>query len=295
VGYRARIAEQLPRPVRRGVEEVRGWWRLLRVQRPVTRALGPRYRRSRDRIELDITWACNLRCFNCNRSCEQAPTGEGMSLAEVEAFVAESVAANKHWARIRVLGGEPTLHPDFAAILDVLRAWRAEHAPDAVIEVVSNGHGDKVLAALARIPSDIRVENTAKLGPDQAFQTFNVAPIDLPAYRHADYGNGCAVTSSCGIGRTAGGYYPCAVAGGIDRILGLGMGRPTLPDDDDDMTDQLDAFCRRCGSFKRLVEAPVTGPVQSETWTEAYATYEARQRADRAARRSGEGDDDVRA
>jgi sulfatase maturation enzyme AslB (radical SAM superfamily) len=277
------------------VEGLRGWWRLLRVQRPVTRVLGPRYQRSRDRIELDITWACNLRCFNCNRSCEQAPTGEGMSLHDVDAFVAETVAAGKRWSRIRVLGGEPTLHPDFLAILDRLRAWRAEHAPDAVIEVVSNGHGEKVLAALARIPPDVRVENTAKLGPDQPFQTFNVAPIDLPAYQNADFVNGCAVTSTCGIGRTAGGYYPCAVAGGIDRIVGLEMGRPTLPSDDDDMFDQLDAFCRRCGSFKRLVEEPVSVPVQSETWTEAYAAYDERRRTARASRRSREGDDDVRA
>ncbi len=281
MGYRARIASQLPGPLRQGLEKARGWWRLARVQRSVTRVLGPRYARSRDRIELDITWACNLRCFNCNRSCEQAPTGEGMCLDQVEAFVADSVARGKQWSRVRVLGGEPTLHPDFLAMLDVLRAWRNQHAPDAILEVVSNGHGEKVLAMLARIPPDVRVENTAKLGPDQPFQSFNVAPVDLPAYRHADYANGCAVTSHCGIGLTATGYYPCAVAGGIDRIFELGMGRSELPEDDDDMIDQLDAFCRRCGSFKRLAEEPVEAPLQSHVWREAYAAWAERQRRPR--------------
>ena len=53
-------------------------------------AIGPRYRRSRTRVELDITWACNLRCFNCNRSCEQAPTGESMTLDQIRRFVDES-------------------------------------------------------------------------------------------------------------------------------------------------------------------------------------------------------------
>jgi len=279
VGTRARIAEELPGPVRRRAEQVRGWWRWLRVQRPVTRALGPRHARSRDRIEIDITWACNLRCFNCNRSCEQAPTGEGMTLAQVEAFVADTVARGKRWARIRVLGGEPTLHPDFLAILDRLRAWRDDHAPEAVIEVVSNGHGERVLAALAQVPVDVRVENTAKVGPRQPFQSFNVAPADLPAYRGADYANGCPVTSSCGIGLTAGGYYPCAVAGGIDRVVGLGMGRTNLPADDDDMIDQLDAFCRRCGCFKRLREDPLDRPLRSPLWEAAYGEWRRRQRA----------------
>ncbi len=292
MGYRARIAEELPGPLRRRAESVRGWWRWLRVQRPITRALGPRHARSRDRIELDITWACNLRCHNCNRSCAQAPTGEGMSLEQVEAFVMQSVAMGKRWERIRVLGGEPTLHPDFFAILDVLRHWRAEHAPEAVIEVVSNGHGEKVLNALARIPVDVRVENTAKSGPSQPFQSFNVAPVDLPAYRRADYANACPVTATCGIGLTVGGYYPCAVAGGIDRVVGLGMGRASLPTDDDDMVDQLDAFCRRCGSFKRLREEPVVEQVQSPLWEEAYRTWRERLREEgdaRRARRRGVG------
>lgn len=273
MGWKGRLAAGLPRPLRTGLLHARGWWRVVRVQRAVTRVLGPRYQRSRTCIEIDITWACNLRCYNCNRSCEQAPTGEGMTLDQIDRFVAESVAGGVRWERIRLLGGEPTLHPEFFSILERLRAYRDAHSPSTRIEVTSNGHGDKVQRALERIPQDVVVENTQKTSVEQPFQSFNVAPADRPAYRNADFANGCAVTEVCGVGLGPYGYYPCAVAAGIDRIVGLDMGRRALPGPEDDMVDQLDAFCRRCGSFKREPEPPVERPVSSKTWDDAYASH----------------------
>jgi MoaA/NifB/PqqE/SkfB family radical SAM enzyme len=35
------------------------------------------------KIELDITYECNLKCLGCNRSCTQAPTKESLSLGDV--------------------------------------------------------------------------------------------------------------------------------------------------------------------------------------------------------------------
>jgi hypothetical protein len=236
--------------------------------------LGPRHRRSRDRIEIDITWACNLRCYNCNRSCEQAPTAESLSVADVTRFVDDSLQAGKVWRRIRVLGGEPTLHPELLPILHELLRYRT-HVPAVRIELATHGHGAKVRAVLATLPPGIAVDDSRKESNAPAFATFNVAPIDLPSYRSADYTNGCAVTSQCGIGLTPRGYYPCAVAGGIDRVFGLGLQRDALPADGDDLTDQLDAFCRLCGHFKREMETPVRAPVQSETWRRAYARWAA--------------------
>ncbi len=241
-----------------------------RVQRGPTRVLGPQYRRSRSLVEIDVTWACNLRCFNCNRSCEQAPTGEGMALEDVTRFVDESLERGKRWERIRVLGGEPTLHPRFDEILAELVRYRAA-VPEVEIVLVTNGHGDKVRAALARVPRGITVENTDKQGQVQPFMSFNVAPVDVPAYADADFTNGCWVTQGCGVGLTPRGWYPCAVAGGIDRIFGLDLARPNLPADEDDMHDQLDALCRLCGGFKRDLEVSLDRPVMSETWKRAYA------------------------
>jgi hypothetical protein len=257
------------------VRRVRARWRRLRVDRAVTAVLGPRYRRSRDRIELDITWACNLRCFNCNRSCEQAPTGEQMSAAQVERFVDESLAVGQRWARIRILGGEPTLHPELDAILAALLRYRAA-VPGVVLELVTHGHGERTRAVLARLPAGIAVEDTAKSSNVQPFEGFNLAPVDDPRYARADYRNGCVIPEVCGIGLGPYGYYPCAVAAGIDRVLGLDLGRQALPADEDTMEDQLRALCARCGHFRREVAAPVDRPVASPSWTAAYAAWRAR-------------------
>jgi hypothetical protein len=195
-----------------------------------------------------------------------------MTVDQVRRFVDESLLASQRWEKIRVLGGEPTLHPEFDAILAELLRYRAA-VPEVILEVATHGGGDRVRAALARIPAGIRVEDTGKEGPEQPFGTFNVAPVDRPDYADADYTNGCAVTEVCGVGVTPYGYYPCAVAGGIDRIMGYDLGRKRLPSPDDDQADQLAAFCRVCGHFKREHEEPVTSSVQSPTWVDAYARW----------------------
>lgn len=267
----------------RAAEALRSAWRRIRVDRRVTALLGPQYRRSRDAIELDITWACNLRCHNCNRSVRQAPTAERMGLAQVRAFVDESRRSSVRWRKVRLVGGEPTLHPEFAAIVALLRAWRDEEGGVVEIQVATNGHGDAVRAALAALPADVTVDDSAKTGNEQPhFGDFNVAPRDLPEYARADFRNACWVAEGCGMGLTPYGYYPCAVAGGIDRVLGLGLGRPRLPSHDDDMADELAALCQWCGRFKaghfvpRRLRLPLYGEPTSASWVAAYARWRER-------------------
>ena len=84
---------------------MRAKWRHFRIGRLPTRLLGNQYRRSRELIEIDITYACNLGCYNCNRSIRQAPERMHMPLTMVSDFVDTSISRNKQWKRIRVLGG----------------------------------------------------------------------------------------------------------------------------------------------------------------------------------------------
>ena len=49
-----------------------------------TKILGPQFTRSREFIEIDITYDCNLHCLGCNRSCTQAPTNQQMEVENVE-------------------------------------------------------------------------------------------------------------------------------------------------------------------------------------------------------------------
>jgi MoaA/NifB/PqqE/SkfB family radical SAM enzyme len=246
----------------------------LRVTRLACTILGFRHHRALRRIEIDITYACNLTCPNCNRSCGQAPTGERMTLEQIDSFVRESIAKDVKWERIRLLGGEPTLHPGFFEILSLLISYRDTFSKNTVIEVITNGYGKKVESIIAKIPAGIVINNTHKKADvTPNFDTFNVAPRDLKAYKHADYRSGCWKIRECGIGLSSSGYYPCPVAPGIDRIFGWDAGRQNLPSDDDDMRDLMERFCGHCGHFKRNLEGTVTYPVMSATWREAYERY----------------------
>ncbi len=62
--------------------------------------------------------------MDCNRSCTQLPSKREMPVEDVERFIRESVVNDAKWERIRILGGEPTLHRQIMDIIDSLRAYK---------------------------------------------------------------------------------------------------------------------------------------------------------------------------
>ena len=252
-------------------EALIGAYWLIRVQAPVTKLLGPKYTRSRSSIEIDITYRCNLSCCNCNRSCSQAPSVEQMTVQQIQMFIKDSVDNGIRWKNIRLLGGEPTLHPDILIILQLLQEYIEQFSPDTSIHLVTNGFGKKVADILSKVPQTVKIENSAKESSEQFFHPFNVAPNDRIEFKFADYSNGCEQTAKWGIGLTPYGYYPCALAGGIDRIFGFDLGRKKLPNLKDSMVDQLQVFCKLCGMF-RYANHTWRGKM-SHTWEKAYAEY----------------------
>lgn len=275
--YICDVRPRLPQALLEAMIRAYGAWVRLRLTPALTGWFGPRYRRSRERIDIDITWACNLGCEHCNRSCRQAPTQEGMTPGQVRRFLEESLARGYAWKQIHVIGGEPALHPQFLEILELLRGYRSRHAPQVHLKVSSNGYGEAVRAALSQVPEDIYISDTRKTSPVQPdFVPFNTAPIDTPFYRHADFRNGCPVTRDSGLGLSRHGYYPCVVAGGIDRVFGLGRGRMALPAVEDGMEEDLEQFCRFCGFFRLNASAPANGePLMTEVWRAAYTKWRA--------------------
>jgi len=243
----------------------------LRVQRPITLILGPLNKRSSKLIEIDITYNCNLKCVNCDRSSGLAPSKEQMTVEQVRKFTDESIKNNIKWDRIRVLGGEPTLHSDLLEILKLLLDYKYKYSSDTQIQLVSNGFGELVNRILSELPKDIDIENTSKSSNVQQFHPFNIAPRDLLLWKKSDFSNGCWVIAKCGFGLTRYGYYPCSVAGSIDRILGFDCGRKELPSDDDEMVDELKLFCKYCGHFRKI--ARTDKEVISQTWIDAYEEY----------------------
>ena len=113
--------------------------RFLRFLKPVTKLLGRKNKITHDIIEIDITFACTLKCTNCNRFCSTAPTTEAITVPQIQKFITESVKKNTSWRQIKILGGEPTLHPDLMVILDLLINYKEKHSPKTELQLYTNG------------------------------------------------------------------------------------------------------------------------------------------------------------
>ena len=253
------------------------------------------FERSRDCIEIDITYKCNKRCNNCDRSCSQAPSEEHMGVEQIEKFVEESIKNNVKWKYIRILGGEPALHPNIFEIVNLLLGYKNSYSPKTLIIFVTNGYGDKVKGVLSKFPEEVIIENSMekpvpaydgsiykpkeesneflramKIGMplifEMPFVIFNNAPQDHLWYKEVDYSRGCWLCN-IGVGLTAHGYYHCPIAGGIDRIFGFDKGRKEFPKKEDAMKDQFKVFCRLCGYFRPYKQ------ITSPSWEEAYKKY----------------------
>jgi radical SAM family protein len=245
------------------------FYQFVRAQSFVAGVFGRQFRPSREFVEIDITYKCNLQCINCNRSCTQAPSAAEMPVSAIEDFLRQSIEQQILWKRIRILGGEPTLHSRIFDIVDLLVKYRSLYNPGVRLVLGTNYFGKTVRRVLAQMPDGIIVKSTLKTSRVNLFKPFNMAPVDSYFNAFADYSCGCRIISDCGLGLTPSGYYMCAVAGGIDRIVGYHLGRDRIPDADDAMTDQMSAFCRLCGHFG--FQWPVKQEKVSPAWQAAYA------------------------
>lgn len=240
----------------------------------------PCYKTSLDLIEIDITYVCNLKCDNCNRSCSQAPDNSFMTIDQIYKFIKETEEIGREYRRIRILGGEPLLHPDLIEILELLIRYCAASSPETELEVVTNGYGNKVNETIKKIPKMVVITNTHKTDASkEPFEPFNLAPRDITDFKGDDYTNACWVTSECGIGLNMYGYYHCAVAAGIDRILGLDIGIKELPSDEEEFAEQKNNLCSYCGHFlsrervRTKSRRELSGKQMSESWIDAYDRF----------------------
>ena len=247
-------------------------YQFVRAQSLIAGRFGKQFLPSRENAEIDITYKCNLKCINCNRSCTQAPSDIEMPVADIKAFVNQSVERQIAWKRIRILGGEPTLHSRIFDITDLLTAYQRDYNPSVRLVIGTNFFGDRVRRVLEKLPETIVIKSTLKSSRVNLFKPFNVAPVDTMFNRFSDYSCGCRIIEDCGMGLTPSGYYMCAIAGGIDRIFRYHQGRPRIPDEEETYADQMSAFCRLCGHFG--FQWPTQKPRQSKTWREAYRRLE---------------------
>jgi hypothetical protein len=231
-----------------------------------------------DSLQLDLTSFCNLNCPNCDRSIRQAPCEEYMSLEQIKKFVDESIELKKRWKAIHILGGEPTLHPQFFEVLDVLKCYKDPNH-DCFIEVWTNGYGSRVNGILSKLPSWIKIVNSKK-DPKiiPKFSSYNVAPIDLEEYKHNNFARGCWITEICGISLTRYGYYACGAGAAVDRVFGFDIGIKKLSEVKKTvLRNQMKLLCRYCGHYKTSSFIDTSDFISEEkmsvSWVNAYKKY----------------------
>jgi hypothetical protein len=226
------------------------------------------------KIEIVLTERCNLYCFNCDISCRQAPSDAYMSVGQVQKFISESLKQNWLWTRIRLMGGEPTLHPQFLEIIKLFEEYK-KAKPNCRLEITTNGFGAEVNETLARLPCWCDVGNTRKKSVINNFSSFNIAPIDLKEYIREDFSRACIVTQYCGIGLSRHGFYSCAVGAGIDRIFGFDLGIKELSSiNESSLKEQLKTLCKYCGHYKTRYSAEtIKEEKMSPAWANVYEKY----------------------
>lgn len=248
-----------------------------------------------NKIEIDVTYICNLGCEACNRSCPQAPTTEQLSIKEIKSFIKESIELKKEWEFINILGGEPTIHPEITEIIScIIEDYIRPHSPKTQIQIVSNGYtkaSRDLLRELQSLYPELWIDKSSFKSSKKIeyFSPFNDAPIDDHNFVNAEYHKGCWVTSFCGIGLNQHGYYACSVCGGIDRVIGKERHaiKRLSEINEKGLKKHLETFCKFCGNFKdydrnqglfipRSEKAPLNKNKVSHSWQKIYEDYNKR-------------------
>jgi hypothetical protein len=204
-----------------------------------------------------------------------------MTTEQFEKFITESNSRNHQWKRIRLLGGEPYIHPDVSTLFDILIKYKNEFSPYTELEISTNGYGEQIKKKIKETPSEIKVNNTYKDNSQQVqFEPFNKAPCDSRYHVFTDYQNACWITDECGMGLNMYGFYHCAVAAGIDRVMGLDIGIKSMPNSVEEMITQKRKLCRYCGHFLSRQHTsshhriPLEKEIITQSWSTAYKNYQ---------------------
>ncbi|MEF9476115.1 MAG: hypothetical protein L0958_05435 [Candidatus Mariimomonas ferrooxydans] len=155
------------------------------------------------------------------------------------------------------------------------------HAPQVSLVLFTNGCHEKRLSRLLEDLPDIKVVNSDKNEREPLHHIdFQRTPGEDPLYAFADFRLGCSMIERCGTTLTPYGYYPCPLAGSIDRVFGFDCGRKVLPEEGDRITDVLEKICPFCGFFDYFSYLKRAKPFEgvadepcSKKWADGYAQY----------------------
>ena len=228
-------------------------------------------------LKVNITYVCDRGCLSCNRACRLAPSKhkEDLSPASLKEMLDESASTNKFWSSIVLTGGEPSMHPRFQELVDVLMEYKHASNPTLSAEVYTYHHPifyQEVEDAKKRHP-DLVITDTMKITPVTYHATAHyMAPLDDPKYGPDHQYTGCKRGVLCGLCKDYKGIWCCPQAAGIGRIFGVDVAHKNLKNITlDSMSDMYKVVCKYCGYYSNA-QGKGREPI-SKTWHDAFVKY----------------------
>lgn len=227
----------------------------------------PDYRPKSGKIEWHITYRCNLGCKACTRCSWMNPPHTGdMTLDDAYECMRQADAIG--WRkmpgpgngaerpRVLILGGEPTLHPDFLEFVRLAREWTGTY-----VQILSNGYSEetrRLLNVAQRIYGAPSMLEGFKNHPRQAecdgSQLWHMETYVSPAEANLPFAICyCHSSQICGIGADHSGYSPCPIGLMVSKVLGVEGVTKNFADlyDIEKSNKMTLAICEHCG-FEKL-------------------------------------------
>lgn len=241
------------------------------------------------KAEIHLLYECTLACRHCNRqSFLRNGHTPPMTLDDVAEFLHQ--AQQLRWFPALILiGGEPTLHPQFDAICELCRSFAdlgsrlglgyPEKGLQGLVQLWSNQTTEAAREACARVRSRYNIsvcEQTIKRGDTIPLQIYKsgaaegyefdiqdimVSPADLGYTRSHCWQHGAEI---CGISVDSMGYSPCSTGGAVAGMLGGQWRTKVLADlfDPDKVLEITRQLCADCGNC--LSRTGIPGQVGAE-------------------------------
>lgn len=166
-------------------------------------------------IELQILLACNWRCIGCDQGSQFGSfdfVRKGtMTMEQIDHFANEMLTNNAYIGRIRVMGGEPSVHPKFHEILKFLTDKLVNTGHIGRLEIITNG-ANKEKLNLAKPFAKVRVSG------EEVKQSAHVANLVNTPESLGYEGKICSAPWHCGMSLNFWGYFPCSSGAGISRF-----------------------------------------------------------------------------
>ncbi len=209
-------------------------------------------------IHLDVTNACSLSCSNCTRLCAQVRKPFFMNLDMVERAL-ESLAdfptesppdVSGRPKVVGCIGGEPTLHPQFAEIAGMYERI----LPDCRSRGLWSSGGRRYEADRPLIKRVFGYENYNPHNEECVHQPVLVAISDVikDEVEMRRLIDACWVQEKWAATITPKGAFFCEVAGALDMVFDGPGGLPVEPGwwrrPLADFQEQIELWCHRCGA-----------------------------------------------